>query len=340
MMSCKNLLNVLMLVGLGTTVVVAQETATPATATAAVEAAPIAAVEPAATPEPKLPSLTVVDFASDNPNDMTHGVPELISEALVNSGLFDVFERERLATLIQEQNLQVSGMVDANTAISIGKLSGVKYIVTGKILNFGRELKTFNGYGANTQTAFYRLKAEMKLIDAETGKILFAKIADAEEKEFSASAYDGVDTTMGGKLAEQVSKKLVNALLAQPMFQKATPVVAEKVAVKIDSNPEGADVEVDGVYLGNAGSEYKITTGMHEVKVSLPGYEEWAKKVQIQEGSAFKANLVKKADVRVEVDQKTTVAPSETPAPVAAPAEAPAAAAPAATPVETPAATP
>jgi curli biogenesis system outer membrane secretion channel CsgG len=324
MITRNDLLMVLMTVVLVSGRAVAQDAAEPV---AAIAAAPVAqsavvapseteALAPEAAPAPALPSLAVTDFASDEPNDMTHGMPELISEALVNSGLFDVFERERLATLIQEQNLQTSGMVDANTAISLGKLSGVKYIVTGKIMNFGRELKTFNGFGANTQTAFYRLKAELKLIDTQTGKVLFAKTADAEEKEFSATAYDSMNTTMASKLAEKVSGKLVNALLANDLFKKAAPAGSDKVAVKINSNPTGADVEIDGVFFGNAGGEFSIAAGMHEIKVSLPGYEEWSKKVQVQAGTAFQANLVKKADVRVEVEQKTAVEPAPAPAPV------------------------
>lgn len=327
-----NLVGIVMAMGLMTSLASAQEAVEAVTpAQAEISSMPVEEVAPVA----KLPSLTVVDFAAEDHTDMTHGLPELISEALVNSGLFDVFERERLATLIQEQNLQTSGMVDAETAISLGKLSGVKYIVTGKIMNFGRELKTFNGYGANTQTAFYRLKADMKVIETETGKVLFSKTADAEEKQFSASAYDNMDTTMASKLAEKVSAKLVSAMLANTLFKPAAPAGSDKISVAITSLPDGADVEVDGVYLGNTGRDYKLTAGMHEVKISLPGYEEWIKKVQVQEGSSFKANLVKKADVRVEIDQKTEVAPVETAAPVVAPVEAPAE-----TPAEAPAAEP
>lgn len=266
-----------------------------------------------------LPSLTVVDFASDHPSDMTHGLPEMISDALVNSGLFDVYERERLATLIQEQNLQTSGMVDPSTAVSIGKLAGVTYIVTGKILNFGQEVKNFSGYGANTQTAFYRLKAELKLIETETGKVLFSKTTDAEEKQFGSSSMSVMDSTMGTKLAEKVADKLVKALLGSDRFKKPDPVAAT-VSVGITSDPSGADVEIDGVFFGNTGGSFSVAPGQHQIKVSLSGYDAWDKKVQVQPGTTFHVKLNKHADLNVAIDQTTESAPAA-PAPVAPTAE-------------------
>ena len=54
-----------------------------------------------------LPSIAVADFTSDQwRTTLTHGLPDIISDALVNSGRFDVYEREKLNTVMREQGLQ------------------------------------------------------------------------------------------------------------------------------------------------------------------------------------------------------------------------------------------
>ena len=67
-----------------------------------------------------------------------------------------------------------------------------------------------------------------------------------------------------------------------------------------------ADIEVDGVFYGNAGGQMKRPEGLHLVKISLPGYEVWDKKVRIAEGTRIKAMLVEEtqADVRLEIEKK------------------------------------
>ena len=38
----------------------------------------------------------------------------------------------------------------------------------------------------------------------------------------------------------------------------------------------------------------QIPEGMHRIKISLPGYEEWDKKVLVSEGMKIRATLVEK----------------------------------------------
>ena len=82
----------------------------------------------------ELPSVAVADFTSDQHTTLTHGLPDMIADALVNSKRFDVYEREKLNTIMREQNFQASGFADPQTAVSLGKVAGVHYIVTGQIL--------------------------------------------------------------------------------------------------------------------------------------------------------------------------------------------------------------
>ena len=257
----------------------------------------------------ELPSIAVADFTSDTPTGLTRGLPDLLAEGLVNSKRFDVYEREKLSTNMREQGFQASGFVDPQTAVGLGKVAGVQYVLTGKIIDYGREIRDFTGYGVSTRTVFYRLKAGIKVIDVRTGKLLFSRNEGAEESESASQGMHVVDTTMETKLAEQVSPKLIKALLDEDTFKGQKESVAALVPVKISSEPDRADVEVDGVFYGNAGGDVKLPSGLHMVTISLPGYEKWSKKVLVQEGLSINATLSKRVNQRIEVEHQETTAP-------------------------------
>jgi len=120
----------------------------------------------------------------------------MISDALVNSKRFDVYEREKLNTIMKEQSFQASGFTDPQSAVALGKMAGVHYILTGKILDYGREVRDFAGYGVHTRTSFYKLKAGMKIMDVQTGKLLFSRNDGAEEQVSESSGMNSFDTTM------------------------------------------------------------------------------------------------------------------------------------------------
>jgi hypothetical protein len=71
-----------------------------------------------------LPSIAVADFTSDKNTTLTHGLPDVISDDLVNSKLFDVYERDKLNSVMREQGLQASGFVDPQTAEK-GSVNGI-----------------------------------------------------------------------------------------------------------------------------------------------------------------------------------------------------------------------
>lgn len=91
-----------------------------------------------------------------------------------------------------------------------------------------------------------------------------------EEKETQAK-------TVGGKPAEGSSSE------------------SAKGTVNVSSNPTGADVLVDGDFVGNAPAALKLTSGKHTVTLKLSGYKDWSKEITVQSGSEVQltANLEK-----------------------------------------------
>lgn len=251
------------------------------------------------------PSIAITEFTSEIYTHLRHGLPESLSEHLVNSGSFDVYERDKLEMLMEEQSFQTSGFVDPQSAAALGELIGVEYILTGNIVEFGEERRDFRGYGVNTTTTFHRLKAGVKVIEVGTGRVVFSKTGEAEKKVIQGSGIRSSDDTIDTELASEVGARIASEILRASAFNQEVEEKAAAVAVvTINSNPENADVEVDGIYYGNAGGEIQIEEGLHTVKVSLPGYTVWQKKVMIRDGLNFNVTLMEEVDEKVSIEVK------------------------------------
>jgi len=76
---------------------------------------------------------------------------------------------------------------------------------------------------------------------------------------------------------------------AQPTSLKEAPQTG---AVTVVSTPEGADVSVDGDFVGNAPSTVKLSPGKHKFGVGLSGFKPWSRELTVVSGSEVKLNAV------------------------------------------------
>jgi hypothetical protein len=71
---------------------------------------------------------------------------------------------------------------------------------------------------------------------------------------------------------------------AAAVQQPTTPGPAD-VSVTVDSNPEAADIEVDGNFVGNTPSTISLMQGSHEISVKKKGFVDWTRKMNVTGGS-------------------------------------------------------
>jgi hypothetical protein len=63
------------------------------------------------------------------------------------------------------------------------------------------------------------------------------------------------------------------------------------------SVPDGADIEVDGSFVGNAPSDVQLPEGEHSIAVKKNGFKTWERKLKVTAGSNVKLNAeLEKAD--------------------------------------------
>lgn len=54
--------------------------------------------------------------------------------------------------------------------------------------------------------------------------------------------------------------------------------------INISSVPDGADIEVDGDFVGNAPSSIQLPVGDHTIAVKKSGYKDWKRKIKVTGG--------------------------------------------------------
>jgi hypothetical protein len=60
--------------------------------------------------------------------------------------------------------------------------------------------------------------------------------------------------------------------------------------LQLGSEPTGADIEVDGSFVGNTPSDVQITEGEHMVVVKKAGFKDWERKLKVTAGSSVHLN--------------------------------------------------
>ncbi|MDB5323581.1 MAG: hypothetical protein JWN40_5212, partial [Phycisphaerales bacterium] len=113
---------------------------TAVSANAAEKPAEVAAASPAKA-APKV-TVAVLDFSANIPGNPELGqqVGETLTATLSGESGFTLVDRPALARTLQEQELNLTGIVSAEQATKIGKLVGARILVTGKVFVLDKQI--------------------------------------------------------------------------------------------------------------------------------------------------------------------------------------------------------
>lgn len=70
----------------------------------------------------------------------------------------------------------------------------------------------------------------------------------------------------------------------------AGEAIREKVKCNFNSTPPGAEITLDGRYMGNTPSTIGVSTGTHVVVLFMPGFAQWKRELTVSPGSELNVN--------------------------------------------------
>ena len=112
--------------------------------------------------------IAIIEFSDIQGNITNLGryLAEELTTRLYRTGKFEVVERQLLNTILQEHQLSISGIIDENSVVELGKILGVDAIATGSITDLGSGVKV-----------------NARLISAKTGKVFSVASAKIPKDE-------------------------------------------------------------------------------------------------------------------------------------------------------------
>jgi len=143
----------------------------------------------------------------------------MLSNELSSSGAFRVVERQKLQSVLEEQNLAASGRVAKGTGAKIGKVTGAQYLITGTVTAYEENTSStggglsFKGIGFGGKSAEAYLAVDVRVINTETSDIEFSRTIEGRSKSsgVAVGVYRG---GFGGSLAHEENTPTGKAIRA------------------------------------------------------------------------------------------------------------------------------
>jgi len=104
----------------------------------------------------------------------------------------------------------------------------------------------------------------------------------------------GVPVVVGDKDREFIPVGVKTEVTKQP--EEATKLADKsateepKGSINVTSNPTGADVLLNGDFVGNSPAVLKLTPGKHTITVKLNGFKDWSREITVQAGSELQVS--------------------------------------------------
>lgn len=116
-------------------------------------------------------------------------IADLLSGLLLNSK-YHIIDRSQTMRILQEQSLGLSGVIDENTAPKIGKLLGVQAMFDGSVTEYQSRMVNIQLVQGEAPAYINSSHAglTLKLIDAETGQIIWSGTASGSSIQNEADA--------------------------------------------------------------------------------------------------------------------------------------------------------
>jgi curli biogenesis system outer membrane secretion channel CsgG len=202
------------------------------------------------------------------------GISALLTKRIAQDGKFTVVERQKVNTLIKEQDFGASGRVKKGTQARIGQIRGADYTLMGDIVTFGRDDKRkgaagggfggggggFGGIRRNEFKAVVMLN--FRLVDNESSEVIMTGEARGESKRNATAAGGGFWT--GGMAAGGVvdfgSSNFAETIIGEATID-AVNKISEQISAQSSSASGAKQIEIEAKVASVDGSMVIIAAG-------------------------------------------------------------------------------
>ncbi len=191
--------------------------------------------------------------------DMGGQISDLLFAGLVANPNLWLVEREEMEKMLKEAELNLSGAVDPNQAIQIGKLTGAKIIITGSVFKIknktfivakviGTETSRVLGKSVNGTSSIddlaETLSAQVSEIISDDADKLIAKVRSKED--ILGAIKKSVADKKKPKVHIDISEEHVGQQTIDPAAETEMMLVCKEAGFEVTENENDADILIKG----------------------------------------------------------------------------------------------
>jgi hypothetical protein len=241
----------------------------------------------AASPPPLIRTIIVKHFSNAMGVDKSQDFINYFCDALRDELL-----KEKVANQVGEDGLPVADADASNSLVIEGKFTGFD---KGGVFSVG---------SVTMEIEMYRI-SDHALMKMTTPKAIFK--SSPFNKDKNVAEFTGKGTaqifkqSLKGFIVSSATPIVINGVASGPAAVAVGVAPAATQAglvgtadVNLSSDPNGADITVDGNYVGSTPSLIKLKPGTHSIKITKNGYLPWVRSIDTASGE--NRNLVAQLD--------------------------------------------
>ncbi len=170
----------------------------------------------------KKPVMGVIEFKNSTTaswwrSGVGRDLANMLTNEMGSSGKFKMVERQKLQSVIKEQDLGTSGRVRKGTAAKAGKLTGAQYLVTGTVSAYEEDTSSQGGgisvmgvsIGGGSNKAYIAI--DIRVVNTTTGDISYFRTVEANSSGGGLRIglnIGGIGANFGGKKKTPAGKAI------------------------------------------------------------------------------------------------------------------------------------
>lgn len=107
-------------------------------------------------------------------------------------------------------------------------------------------------------------------------------------KDISIPKGTEVTAYVNGDMKLDIAKFQANPPQQAVASSEANVAARTSAKIQLESDPTGADIELDGSFVGNTPSDVQVSEGDHTVTVKKTGFKDWERKMKVSGGSSIR----------------------------------------------------
>jgi len=206
--------------------------------------------------------------------DLGKGMSALMVKRIAQGGKFTVVERNKVGTVLKEQDFGASGRVKKGTQARIGQIRGADFTVMGDVVVFGRDDRRRSGVvgaavpgaggvgGLRNSEGKAVVVLNFRMVDNESSEIVMTGEARGESKRSSRGGFAGV---YAGGVGVGGGVDFTSSNFAETIIGEAVMDACDKLAAQVNGQAGSVsstrNIEIEGKVAAVEGGSVYINVG-------------------------------------------------------------------------------